>query len=78
MHDQEEKAKAVLTRVYGKVKGYDVDNQYAIIKNTLQSESVGKESNYTSLGDVFRSYAQLFKGADKVGLLIISTKLYEC
>jgi hypothetical protein len=68
MHDMDDKAKKVMVRTYGKVEGYDIDAEYAIIKNTLEEER--SQNSYTNFRDVLKSYASLFKGSDKVSLIM--------
>lgn len=59
--DQHEKGKASLRRINGKVEGYDVEAEYAIINNTLleeRRESQGTEHH--GLKQVLHSYAMCF------------------
>jgi hypothetical protein len=66
--DYDEKGKASLRRIYGKVEGYDVEFEYAIIKNTILEErrrlhSLGlKDGGWTQL---VRSYVECFQGPNK-------------
>ncbi|KAB5546910.1 sugar transporter [Coniochaeta sp. 2T2.1] len=63
--DQDEKGKACLRRVYGKVEGYDCDVEYSIIKNTILEErrllhDHGVKDN--GFRQVLRSYVECFRG----------------
>ncbi|KAL7916802.1 general substrate transporter [Trichoderma velutinum] len=66
--DYDEKGKASLRRIYGNVEGYDVEFEYAIIKNTILEErrrlhSLGLED--TGLKQLVRSYVECFQGPNK-------------
>jgi len=63
--DQDEKGKASLRRINGNVKGYDVDVEFAVIKNTILEErrelnELGLESR--GFKHLLRSYLECFKG----------------
>lgn len=63
--DQHEKGKASLRRVNGNVEGYDVEVEYAIIKNTILEErrelaALGVDDG--SFKQLIHSYVQCFKG----------------
>lgn len=67
--DQDERGKATLTRVNGKVPGYDVEVEYAIIKNTITEErranlenNGGKES--LTFKEILDSYVECFRGTN--------------
>lgn len=65
MRDEDEKGKASLRRVNGNVQGYDVEVEYAIIKNTILEER--RELHELGLSDngfraLLRSYRECFKG----------------
>ena len=57
IRDQDEKGKNMLRRVYGKVPGYDVEQEYAIIKNTLLEE---KQKNNENEVSGFRNIVSLY------------------
>ncbi|KAL7940835.1 general substrate transporter [Trichoderma barbatum] len=66
--DYDEKGKASLRRVYGNVEGYDVELEYAIIKNTILEERRRLHSlglNDTGLKHLVRSYVECFQGPNK-------------
>ena len=61
----DEKGKAALRRVHGGVAGYDIEVEYAIIKNTiLEEQHIAHEMNPKTLSGVLRSYLDCFKGPD--------------
>lgn len=64
MHGEEEKARAVLQRVNGGIKGYDVEENLRVIKNTLEEER--QTNHYESFGDLVRSYKQALSGVNGV------------
>ena len=70
MHDKDDKAKKVMHRAYGKIKGYDIVAEYAIIKNTLAEELA--QNTYTTFRDVLKSYLACFSGRNKVRLAACS------
>ncbi|KAL1959385.1 hypothetical protein VTO42DRAFT_2188 [Malbranchea cinnamomea] len=65
--DMDERGKQALRRVNGNVKGYDVELEYSIIKNTileerrLRQEALGPEGSKTWIR-VMKSYIECFKG----------------
>jgi SP family sugar:H+ symporter-like MFS transporter len=64
-HDQDDRGKASLRRVNGNVEGYDVDAEYAIIKNTIleeRKELDALEINDKSTRQLLHSYIECFKG----------------
>lgn len=67
IHGMDDKAKKVMQRAYGKIAGYDIDTEYAIIKNTLAEER--SQTSFASTADVIRSYLEPFKGRNKVSLV---------
>lgn len=65
--DQDEKGKASLRRVNGKVKGYDVEVEYAIIKDTIMEERREMERlglNNQSFKQLLLSYVECCKGTN--------------
>lgn len=63
--DQDEKGKAALRRVNGKVDGYDVEAEYAIIKNTILEEHRQRRElglDHESFTQLLRSYLACFQG----------------
>lgn len=66
MHGNEERARAVLQRVNGSIKGYDIEENLRVIKNTLEEER--QTNHYESFGDLVRSYKQALSGVNGVGL----------
>lgn len=65
VRDQDEKGKAALRRVNGNVQGYDVEIEYAIIKNTIMEErrelrELGMENQ--GFAQLARSYVECFRG----------------
>lgn len=61
----DDKGKAALHRVHGGVINYDVEVEYAIIKNTiLEEQHVSNETEPQNLGGVLRSYLDCFRGPD--------------
>ncbi|RSL48990.1 hypothetical protein CEP54_012648 [Fusarium duplospermum] len=64
---QDENGKKTLARVNGKVAGYDVDTEYAIIKNSILEQRKRKnELEETDMGwkAVAKSYVDCFKGVN--------------
>lgn len=64
---EHEKGKATLRRVNGKVKGYDVDREYAIIFNTIEEEKrmrADLDIDANSFGEIVRSYLACFRGVN--------------
>ncbi|KAI8657187.1 MFS domain-containing protein [Fusarium keratoplasticum] len=64
---QDDNGKKTLARVNGKVAGYDVDTEYAIIKNSILEQRKRKnELEETGLGwkAVAKSYVDCFKGVN--------------
>lgn len=60
--DQDEKGKKTLRRVYGNVPGYDVEVEYAIIKNTLLEEKQrNKENEMKGLRNIIHMYMECFR-----------------
>ncbi|PVH79891.1 MFS general substrate transporter [Cadophora sp. DSE1049] len=64
--DQDDRGKASLRRINGNVEGYDIDNEYAVIKNTILEERQAMEAigNKRGFRNVMRSYAECFKGSN--------------
>jgi hypothetical protein len=63
--DQDEKGKASLRRINDNVEGYDIEVEYAIIKNTILEERRELHDlglNNRSFRQLLRSYAECFKG----------------
>lgn len=57
----DEQGKAALRRINGKVKGYDVDHEYAIIRNTIVHELKSNEDGRSQgWKNVLKSYAMCF------------------
>ncbi|KAH8810798.1 general substrate transporter [Xylogone sp. PMI_703] len=64
-HDQDEKGKAALYRINGHVEGYNVEVEYAVIKNTILEEHQELQSlgmNNRSFKHLLRSYVECFRG----------------
>jgi SP family sugar:H+ symporter-like MFS transporter len=61
---EHDKGRATLRRVNGNVPDYNVDEEYAIIANTIEGEKALREDEIrsNSLGDIARSYMACFKG----------------
>ncbi|KAI9157947.1 sugar transporter [Paramyrothecium foliicola] len=58
----DDKGKAALRRVNGKVPGYNVDHEYAIIKNTILEENGREqEAEPNSWKELLKSYLECFK-----------------
>jgi hypothetical protein len=71
-HDQDDRGKASLRRVNGKVEGYDVDAEYAIIKNTILEERKELDAlgvNHKSTRQLLQSYIECFKGKNALRTL---------
>lgn len=61
----DDKGKAALRRVNGGIAGYDVNAEYAIIKNTiLQEQAQFAELDPGSFKGIVQSYLDCFKGSD--------------
>ncbi|PSN71411.1 MFS general substrate transporter [Corynespora cassiicola Philippines] len=61
----DDQGKATLRRVNGRVEGYDVEVEYAIIKNTiLEEKSRSAELEPQSVKGVIQSYLDCFRGPD--------------
>lgn len=61
----DDKGKAALRRVHGGVLNYDIEVEYAIIKNTiLEEQQRSYEMNPKTLSGVLRSYLDCFRGPD--------------
>lgn len=59
--DMDNEGRAVLRKINGNVKGYDVEAEYAIIRNTVLHEFKQDEaSQERGLKNVLRSYAACF------------------
>ncbi|ORX39544.1 general substrate transporter [Kockovaella imperatae] len=76
IHDQDEKAKKTMRRAYGKIENYDIDTEYAIIKNTLMEERA--QNSYGTLQDVLKSYVAVFQGRNKWRLIAGTVPLMCC
>ena len=62
IRDQDEKGKKMLRRVYGNVPGYDVEKEYAIIKNTLIEEKhKDKEDKVRGFRNIIDLYLMCFR-----------------
>jgi hypothetical protein len=59
----DDKGRKVLGRINGRVRDYDVDEQYAVIKNTIIAER--QLAHQRGEVSTLRAYAQLFQGTDK-------------
>jgi hypothetical protein len=67
--DQDDKGRATLRRINGNIEGYDVDAEYAIVKNTILEERAIKASMGLEGGgfkDVITSYLECLKGVNLV------------
>ncbi|RTE77765.1 hypothetical protein BHE90_007770 [Fusarium euwallaceae] len=62
--DQDEQGKKTLSRVNGGVQDYDVETEYAIIKNTILEERSQREENGQSFADIISTYLACFKGSN--------------
>lgn len=63
--DLDEKGKATLRRVHGGVTNYDVEVEYAIVKNTiLEEHHLSDETSPHNISGVLRSYLDCFRGPD--------------
>ncbi|KAM6511998.1 hypothetical protein FALCPG4_016986 [Fusarium falciforme] len=65
--DQDELGKKTLKRVNGRVQDYDVETEYAIIKNTILEERNLREENGLndkSFADIVTTYLACFKGSN--------------
>jgi MFS transporter, SP family, sugar:H+ symporter len=63
--DQDERGKESLRRVNGKVEGYDVEIEYAIVKNTIleeRRELYARRLDDHSFKQLLCSYVECFKG----------------
>lgn len=61
----DDKAKAALRRVNGGIPTYDVEAEYAIIKNTiLEEQQISEETNPQNIGGIVHSYIDCFRGPD--------------
>lgn len=65
--DMDDQGKKALRRVNGNIDGYNVENEYAIIRNTILEEKnsrnqVGEDEK--SLAGVVRSYLECFQRAN--------------
>lgn len=61
----DEKGKATLHRVHGGVTNYDVEVEYAIIRNTiLEEQHLSDEVSPHNISRVLRSYLDCFRGPD--------------
>ncbi|KAI9162757.1 substrate transporter [Paramyrothecium foliicola] len=59
--DQHEKGKASLRRINGKIEGYNVETEYAIINNTIMEERREQQGTANQgIKEVLQSYAQCF------------------
>jgi hypothetical protein len=62
--DQHEKGKANLRRINGKVEGYDVEAEYAIINNTIleeRREHAARGADHQGIKQILYSYVQCFQ-----------------
>jgi sugar transport protein len=62
--DQHEKGKAKLRRVNGKVEGYDIEAEYAIISNTIleeRREQASRGADHQGIKQILYSYVQCFQ-----------------
>lgn len=66
--DQDDRGRKTLQRVNGKVPGYDVDTEYAIIKNSIIEQRRRRdeldEGNSNGWKSLLQSYADCFKGVN--------------
>ncbi|KAI9151333.1 sugar transporter [Paramyrothecium foliicola] len=63
--DLDDKGKATLRRVNGKIEGYDVEVEYAIIKNTILEERASQSENQAQgFKQVVQSFLDCLKGVD--------------
>ncbi|RSM15147.1 hypothetical protein CDV31_005081 [Fusarium ambrosium] len=62
--DQDEQGKKTLRRVNGGVQDYDVETEYAIIKNTILEERNQREEHGQSFADIISTYLACFKGSN--------------
>jgi hypothetical protein len=76
IHGMDDKAKQVMERTYGKVEGYNIEAEYAIIKNTLNEER--SQNSFQTTRDVINSYLLPFKGRDKWRLMAGTIPLMCC
>lgn len=61
----DEKGKATLRRVHGGVANYDVEVEYAIVKNTiLEEQQLSDETSPHNISGVLHSYLDCFRGPD--------------
>lgn len=61
----DEKGKATHRRVHGGVANYDVQVEYAIVKNTiLEDQQLSDETSPHNISGVLRSYLDCFRGPD--------------
>lgn len=62
----DEKGKATLRRVHGGVANYDVEVEYAIVRNTILEEQqhLSDETSPNNISGVLRSYLDCFRGPD--------------
>jgi MFS transporter, SP family, sugar:H+ symporter len=70
--EQDDKGRATLRRINGHVEGYDVEAEYAIVKNTILEErsitaSMGQEGG--SFKDIMTSYIECLKGTNLVRMM---------
>jgi SP family sugar:H+ symporter-like MFS transporter len=64
---EHDKGRATLQRVNGNVEGYDVDQEYAIILNTIEEERRSREYldyNPNSVREILTSYIACFRGTN--------------
>lgn len=67
MRDEDEKGKAILRRVNGNVEGYDLEEEYVIIKNTILEERREMEHlglNNHDFKQLIRSYVECLRGTN--------------
>ncbi|KAG4436677.1 hypothetical protein IFR05_007856 [Cadophora sp. M221] len=70
--DQDDEGRASLRRINGKVEGYDVDAEFAVIKNTVIRERQEAEElglHVKGWRPLLRSYMECFKGTNAVRTL---------
>lgn len=61
----DDKGKAALSRVHGGVVNYEIEVEYAIIKNTiLEEQQRSYEMDPRTISGVLRSYLDCFRGPD--------------
>ena len=68
---EHDKAKKTLLRVNGKVPGYDVEREYAVVINTIEEERrLRSQDDFdaTSFKSMMISYTHCFKGINLVGV----------